>query len=265
MAADFWQDLRYGARMLVKNSGFSLIAIIMLAAGIGANTAVFSVVNAVLLKPLPVAQPDELVSLYTSDFSGPRYGASSFLDYVDLRDRADVLSGLIAYWRQSVRLKSVEQAEDFITADIVTGNYFDVLGVRPAAGRAFLPEEDRTPGTHPVAVISHRCWQRRFGGDPSMVGRTIELNNLRFTVIGIAPAKFSGLVRGISCDVWVPMMMTPQMLRGDDTLESRGTRSLSLLGRLKPGATVKQAKLNLISWQPSNLPHIRKSGRTQAV
>ena len=120
MVADFWQDLRYGARMLVKNSGFSLIAIIMLTAGIGANTAVFSVVNAVLLKPLPVAQPDELVSLYTSDFSGPRYSGSSFLDYVDLRDRADVLSGLIAYWRQSVRLKSVEQAEDFITADIVT-------------------------------------------------------------------------------------------------------------------------------------------------
>ena len=99
MVADFWQDLRYGARMLVKNSGFSLIAIIMLAAGIGANTAVFSVVNAVLLKP-PVAQPDELVSLYTSDFSGPRYGASSFLDYVDLRDRADVLSGLVN-WRSA--------------------------------------------------------------------------------------------------------------------------------------------------------------------
>ncbi|MEK6325667.1 MAG: ABC transporter permease [Acidobacteriota bacterium] len=242
MVADFWQDLRYGARMLVKNSGFSLIAIIMLAAGIGANTAVFSVVNAVLLKSLPVAQPNELVSLYTSDFSGPRYGASSFLDYVDLRDRADVLSGLIAYWRQSVRIKSVEQAEDFITADIVTANYFDVLGVRPAAGRAFLPEEDRTTGTNPVAVISHRCWQRRFGGDPSMVGKTIELSNLRFTVIGIAPAKFSGLVRGISCDVWVPMMMTPQILRGDDTLESRGTRFLSLLGRLKPGVTVKQAQ-----------------------
>jgi hypothetical protein len=170
MLADFWQDLRYGARMLVKNAGFSLIAIIMLAAGIGANTAVFSVVNAVLLKPLPVAQPDELVSHFTSDFSGPRHGGSSFLDYVDLRDRADVLSGLIAYWRQSVRLKSVDQAEDFITADIVTSNYFDVLGVRPAAGRAFLLEEDRATGTHRVAVISHRCWQRRFGGDPSMVG-----------------------------------------------------------------------------------------------
>ena len=144
MIADLWQDLRYGARMLVKNSGFSLIAIVMLAAGIGANTAVFSVVNAVLLKPLPVARPDELVSLYTSDFSGPRYGGSSYLDYVDLRDRADVLNGLIAYWRQSVRLKNGEQAEELINADIVTGNYFDVLGVKPAAGRAFLPEEDRT-------------------------------------------------------------------------------------------------------------------------
>lgn len=113
-----WRYLRYGARMPVKNSGFSLIAVTMLAAGIGANTAAFSVVNAAPLKPLPVAQPDELVSLYTSDFSGPRYGASSFLDYVDLRDRADILSGLIAYWRQSVRIKNVEQAEDFITADI---------------------------------------------------------------------------------------------------------------------------------------------------
>ena len=146
MVAEFWQDLRYGARMLVKNSGFTLIAIIMLAAGIGANTAVFSVVNAVLFKPLPVAQPDELVSLYASDFSGSRYGASSYLDYMDLRDRTDVLSGLIAYWRQSVRMKSVDQAEDFVTADIVTGNYFEVLGVRPAAGWAFLPDEDRTTG-----------------------------------------------------------------------------------------------------------------------
>lgn len=238
----FVQDLRYGARMLVKNSGFTLIATIMLAGGIGVNTAVFSVVNAVMLKPLPVTQPDELVSLYTSDFSGPLYGASSYPDYVDLRDRSDMLNGLIAYWRQSVSLKGVDLAEEFITADIVTGNYFEVLGVRPAVGRAFLPEEDRTPNTHPVAVISYRCWQRRFGGDPTMVGKTIELSNLRYTVIGIAPPEFVGLVRGISCDVWVPMMMTPRIVRGDDSLASRGTRFLSLLGRLKPGVTVKQAQ-----------------------
>jgi len=242
MIAGFWQDLRYGARTLAKNSGFTLIAILMLAAGIGANTAVFSVVNAVLLKPLPVAHPDELVFLYTSDFSGPRYGGSSYLDYVDLSDRADVMNGLIAYFRQSVRLKSAEQAEDFISADIVTGNYFDVLGVRPVVGRTFLPEEDRTTGTHPVAVISYGCWQRRFGGDPGVVGKTIELSNIQYTVIGIAPAGFAGLLRGFSSDVWVPMMMASQVIRADDTLHSRGTRTLSLLGRLKSGVTVKQAQ-----------------------
>ena len=242
MVADVWQDLHYAARMLVKNSGFTLIAVLMLAVGIGANTAVFSVINAVLLKRLPVAQPDELVSLYTSDFSGPRYGGTSYLDYVDLRDRSDVLSGLIAYWRQSLRIKSGERGEEFITADVVTGNYFDVLGVRPMAGRTFLPEEDRTIGTHPVAVISYGCWQRRFGGDPGIVGKLIELNNLQYAVIGIAPPGFSALVRGITCDVWVPMMMTPLILRGDDALESRGSRGLTVLGRLKPGVTVKQAQ-----------------------
>ena len=242
MVADFWQDLRYGARTLVKNSGFTLVAILMLAAGIGANTAVFSVVNAVLLKPLPVAQPDELVSLYTSDFSGPRFGGSSYLDYLDLRDRGDVVSGLIAYWRQSVRIKSGEQGEDLINAEIVTGKYFEILGVQPVQGRAFLPEEDRTIGTHPVAVISYGCWQRRFGGDPGLVGQTFQLNNLHYTVIGIAPPEFSGLMRGIICDVWVPMMMTSQLLRDDDTLNSRAARGLSLVGRLKPGVTVKQAK-----------------------
>ncbi|HSB09710.1 MAG TPA: ABC transporter permease [Blastocatellia bacterium] len=242
---EVWTDLRYGARMLVKNPGFTLIAVLTLALGIGVNTAVFSVVNAVMLKPLPVARPDELVSLYTSDFSGPRYGASSYRDYLDMRDRAEVLDGLIAYWRQTVSLRRGGQAEEFINADIVTGNFFDVVGVRPAVGRTFLPEEDRTPGTHAVAVMSYGCWQRRFGSDPNLVGTTITINNLGFTVIGIVPPEFAGIVRGISCDIWIPMMMTPGIAAGDDSLENRGARVLSVLGRLKPGVTLQQAQADL--------------------
>jgi predicted permease len=245
MVADLWQDLRYGARMLVKNPGFTLIAVITLALGIGANLIVFSVVNAVMLKPLPVTRPDELVSLYTSDFSGPRYGMSSYPDYLDIRDRAQALDGLIAYWRQSVIMRRGGQAEEFITADIVTGNYFETLGIRPAPGRAFLPDEDRTRGTHPVAVMSYGCWQRRFGGDPNLVGKTITLNNLGYTVIGIAPPEFAGLTRGISADIWIPMMMTPRISPGDDSLENRSARMMTLIGRLKPGVTLQEAQAHL--------------------
>ena len=245
MIADMWQDLRYGVRMLMKTPGFTLIAVVTLALGIGANLSVFSVVNAVMFKAPPVTRPDELVSLYTSDFSGPRYGWSSYPDYLDIRERAQGLEDLIAYWRQSVILRRGGQAEEFITADIVTGNYFEALGIRPAPGRAFLPDEDRTPGTHPVAVMSYGCWQRRFGGDPNLVGRTIALNNLGYTVIGIAPPEFAGLTRGISTDIWIPMMMTPRVSPGDNTLENRSARVMTLIGRLKPGVRLQEAQAHL--------------------
>jgi predicted permease len=237
-----WQDLRYGARMLMKKPGFTLIAVFTLALGIGANTAIFSIVNGALLKPLPVTQPDQLVSIYISDFSGPLYGKSSYQDYLDFREIPEVLDGLIAYWGQSVRLGPTGQAEESLSAEIVTGNYFSVLGVKPAFGRAFLPEEDLTPGTHPVVLVSYGCWLRHFGGDQNLVGKQIVLNKLGYTVVGIAPPTFTGLARGVNCDVWIPMAMTPHVIPGDDSLENRSSRGMSLMGRLKPGVGLAQAQ-----------------------
>ena len=237
-----WQDLRYGARMLVKQPGFTLIVVLTLALGIGANSTIFSFVNAMLLKPLPVTKPEELVTLYTSDFSGSLYGGSSYPDYLGFRDRADVLSGLAAHWGQSVLLGPAGQSEEPLRAEIVTGNYFSVLGVTPLSGRAFLPEEDPTPGAHPVALVSYACWQRRFGGDPNLVGKPLLLNNLNYTVIGIAPPAFTGVTRGAPADIWLPMAMTPRIVPGSDLLSHRGARGMGVIGRLKPGASLAQAR-----------------------
>ncbi|MEK6286647.1 MAG: ABC transporter permease [Acidobacteriota bacterium] len=252
-----FQDLRFGARMLAKKPGFTLIAVLTLALGIGANTAIFSVVNAVLLKPLPVTKPEELVTLYTSDFSGPLYGGSSYPDYLDFRERAEVMEGLIAYWGQSVILGTAGQSEEPLKAEIVTGNYFTVLGVKPVSGRAFLPEEDRTPGSHPVVLLSHGCWQRRFGCDPNLIGKPILLNNLSYTVIGIAPPVFTGVTRGVPTDIWLPMAMTPRILPGDDMLDNRGSRSMWLIGRLKSGVSLAQARAHfstLVQQQRAEYP-----------
>jgi putative ABC transport system permease protein len=237
-----WQDLRYGARMLLKQLGFTLIAVLTLSLGIGANTAIFSVVNALLLKPLPVTKPEELITLYTSDFSGQIYGASAYPDYLDFRARAEVLNGLLAYWGQSVIPGAAGESQEPLRAEIVSGNYFAVLGVTPVSGRAFLPEGDRTPGSHPVALLSYDCWQRRFGGDPNLIGQPILLNNQSYTVIGIAPPSFTGLTRGVPTDLWLPMAMTPRLIPGDDLLNNRGARALGLMGRLKPGVSLAQAR-----------------------
>ena len=165
-----WQDLRYGARMLVKNPGFTLIAVVTLALGVGANSVIFSLVNALLLRPLPVEKPEQLTAVYTSDFSSTQYGGSSYPDYVDFRDRNQVFSGTVAYMPTAFSLK-VDGENERAFGEVVSGNYFSTLGVKPALGRGFLPEEDRTPGERAVVVIGHKLWQNRFGGDPSVVGR----------------------------------------------------------------------------------------------
>ncbi len=240
------QDLRYSLRMLAKNPGFAAVAVLTLALGIGANSAIFSLINALLLRPLPVEKPQELVALYTSDYSGPLYGASSYPDYVDFRDRNDVFSGLVAYSVTPFSLSTGGESER-VFGEVVSGNYFSVLGVHPALGRSFLPEEDRTPGAHAVAVVSHDLWQRRFSGDPALIGKTVHLNGYPFTIVGIAPAGFPGLFRGLVADLWVPLMMQAQALPGSHDLTERGNRSLFImgrlkLGRLKPGATIEQAQ-----------------------
>jgi putative ABC transport system permease protein len=237
-----WQDLRYGARMLVKSKGVTIIAVLSLAAGIGANTLIFSIVNAILLRPRPVAQPDRIVELYVSDHES-LYRPASYPSYLDFRERNEVFTGLAAYRVELFKLGSGEHIEG-IVGETVSGNYFDVLGVRPFKGRAFLPEEDRTPGAHPVAVISHSLWLRRFNADPEVIGKTITLNNVAFTIIGIAPPEYTGMWRGLAIDVWAPAMMAPQLDPevGAPMLTHRGNQWVTLIGRLKPGVTLEQAR-----------------------
>jgi macrolide transport system ATP-binding/permease protein len=245
------QDLRYGARMLVKNPGFTTIAVLTLALGISANTVVFSIINAVLFRPRPVAEPERLVELYSSDARNP-YAGSGYQDYLNFRDQGEVFSGLAAYRPGRFKL-SVEDGVEPVIGEVVSGNYFDVLGVRAFSGRMFLPEEDRTPGSHPVVVISHHLWRWRFDADHALIGKTIKLDNQELTVIGVAPPEYTGMIRGLTAEVWVPVMMMPQLKPADglSLLNSRGTDWLFIVGRLKPEATLEQARarFDLISGQ----------------
>ncbi|MGH9851831.1 MAG: ABC transporter permease, partial [Blastocatellia bacterium] len=245
-----FQDLRYGIRMLLKNPGFSLIAVFTLSLGIGANTAIFTLLDKVLIRPLPVEQPHELVT-FVQDASGAP-AIFSYPLYADLRDRNEVLSGLVAYFQRPFSLSDGSQSERVI-GQIVTGNYFAALGVRPALGRFFLPEEDRTPNTHPVIVIGHGLWQRRFGADPAVIGKTVSLNSYRYTVVGVAPSEFTGTTRGTVNDVYVPMMMQAQTgPRRDGVLDNRNFGWLQLIGRLKPNVSRQQAQaaLSLLTDEP---------------
>ncbi len=217
------------------------MAVISLALAIGANTTIFTVVNAALLRPLPVEQPEELTRLFTTYTGGPRYGAVSYPDYLDYRDNNEVFSGLLAQRGVVMSLLENGQAE-MVNGVIASGNYFAVLGINPARGRTFLPEEDKTPGSHPVAVVSHNFWVRRFGSDPALPGKTLTLNGQPFTVVGITPPGFTGTELGVVPDVWVPTMMQAAVRPGAGVLEDRGANWLNLMGRLKPGVELAQAK-----------------------
>jgi predicted permease len=243
------QDLRYGLRMLRARPGFAAVATLCLALGIGANTTIFSLMNALLWRPLPgVEDPARLVIVYTSDYSSGRYSTSSYPDYQDYRDQNQVFSGLAAYAdSQSMNLSAGDSAER-IRGNIVTGNYFSVLGVKALLGRTLSPEDDQKPGAHPVAVISYETWQRRLGGDPSVVGKTVSLNGHTFTIIGVAPEDFRGTALSSAPAVWVPMMMYGQVnpVFGQfNPLARRGARGIFLVGRLKPDATLEQAQANV--------------------
>jgi putative ABC transport system permease protein len=238
-----WQDLRYGLRMLGRNPAFATVAVLTLGLGIGANTAIFTLLDRVLIRMLPVEQPNQLVA-FVRDAGGAPW-AFSYPMYADLRDSNEVLSGLAANFQQPFSLSDGSQSERVI-GQIVSGNYFAVLGVRPALGRFFLPEEDRTPGSHPVVVISHGLWQRRFGADPAVIGKTVTLNAYRYTVVGFAPSEFTGTTRGTVNEVYVPAMMQVQAQPGRNSkLDDRGSGWLYLLGRLKPGASREQAQAAL--------------------
>jgi len=230
--------------MLRSRPGFTCTVVITLALAIGANATIFTWIKAVLLASLPgIEQPEKLVEIWGATRNNAGL-SSSYLDYLDYRDQNNALSGLIAHQVLPLNLGRSEKPER-VWGAIVSGNYFDVLGVKALIGRTFLPEEDRTPNTHPVVVIGYGLWERRFGFDPNILGRTITLNEHDFTVIGVAPKDFGSPFAGLALDVWTPVMMKDYVARPHFSLTDRGSRWLMVMGRLKPGATMSQAQGNI--------------------
>lgn len=238
------RDLLYALRGFWKKPTFTVVAIASLVLGIGLNTAIFNLVSAVLLQPLPVRDPARLMSVFTADRTNPGLLYCSYPNYKDYRDRNTVFSGLALYAAIQVTLTGDGESGD-VPAEIVSGNFFNVLGVIPAAGRTFLPEEDRVPDARAVAVIGYTLWMRRFGGSPSAVGATIGLNHRQYTIIGVAPRNFHGPTALVSTDLWVPMMMYAQMLPMADWVGHRKALLFPVVGRLKDGVSRKQAEANM--------------------
>ncbi len=240
-----WQDLRFGARMLWKRPGFTAVAVLTLALGIGANTAIFSLVNAILLRPLPLKEPSRLVNVHSVSPDGSSFHTFSYPDYTDFRERGGVFEDALAYTVDTYSLNAGEQSER-VFGMVVTGNAFSVLGVSPAAGRFFTAEEDSPANPATVVVLGHGFWQRRFGSDPTLVGRTLALNGRQFTVVGVAPPKFTGVRVGLAPDFYVPMWS--QVHTRPDTAEwlgNRGGGSMEIVGRLKEGVSVETAQAAL--------------------
>ena len=242
------QDFKYGLRRLIKAPGFTTVAVLSLALGIGANTAIFTVINAVFLHPLAIEEPSRVVELFTQDHRTAQAGnfaltPSSIQNFEDYRDQSTVFSGLTAYFNTGLQWTQNSETVG-LPGMMTTANYFDVLGVKPILGRTFNADEDLKAAAT-VAVVSHSLWQTKFNSDPALVGRTLTLNGLPFTVIGIAPEGFKGTFSLAGADrVWIPLGMKDQFLTGQikELITSRRFRWLNIAGRLKPGATLAQAQ-----------------------
>jgi predicted permease len=250
------QDVTHGFRLLVRRPGFAVVAVASLALGVGLNTTLFSIVNAVLLRNTPVQAPDRLVEVYSSASADFPYMTSSYPDYLSIREQARTFSGVAAHAFVRGILSSAGDQPALMTGEAVTSNYFDVLGVRPALGRAFEASEDVGEGQHPVMVLSHGLWQRRFGGRADVVGQAVDVSGVRYTVVGVGPAGFSGMLPGFEAQFWVPVMMVDRLNfagiqsstdqdPGATRLEKRGQRWLFVKARLAAGRTVKEAAAEL--------------------
>jgi len=240
-----WRDVSYGARMLWQKPAYSTIAVLTLALGIGANTAIFSVVNTVLLKPLPFAEPDRLMALgQQSAQNRVALSQFSFRNFADMRDQSQSFDRLAAYYNINLTLTGDREAQ-LLRGTVATADLFPLLGVSPALGRTFLAEEDTAgggPGGRP-AILSWQCWQQQFGGDTSVIGRAVDLNNARFTIVGVMPAGFRFPVQPQPIEVWISTALDNERPSGPGAImEARGYRGWRAIGRLKPGATVEQAQ-----------------------
>ena len=240
-------DFRYALRTLLHAPAFSLVVVLTLGLGIGANTAIFSLMDQLLLRLLPVVRPEELVQL---DGPGPFSGRTqndqtfSYPMYRDLRDGNDVFTGLVARAPASANLVEAGQAER-VTVEMISGNTFEVLGVRPVLGRALTPDDDRVRAGHPVVMLSHDYWTRRFAGRSEILNHTLTINTTTMTVVGVAPPGFAGVVALDTPDVFVPLMMKAQITPTWDDLDNRRSRWVNVIGRLKPGLAVDAAKARL--------------------
>jgi predicted permease len=230
----FFKDIRYGIKSLLKQPSFLAVGVLSIALGIGVNTTIFSFINTALFRPLPFPEPERLVRLWDGN-------SSSYPDYTAYRDESKVFSGLAAYAQRPLNL-NINGESQRIWGEIVTGNYFDVLQVKPELGRGFLAEEDRTAGTHPVVVISNALWRHQFSSDRSIIGKVINLNNRSYTVIGVMPETFAGATVISRPDLWVPMMSEPQINPGSRSLTSPDEGWLMMLGRLRPDANLAGAQ-----------------------
>src|SRR5436190_3081788 len=245
------QDLRYALRMLAKQPAFTFVVIITFALGIGANTAVFSVLNAVLLRPLPFHEPQKLVALGEYDIRekadpGTEINSISYLDYVDWRDRSEVYERVAVYTNQSVSTLTDGNQATHVQGEAVSADLFPLLGVQPALGRTFLPNEDE-PGNH-VVILSHQLWQRRFGADPNILGRTLTLDGHGFQVVGVMPPRFTYPLRFSNPpELWITMSNLRQTPPdgSQPMTEQRDNDFFSCVARLKPNVSIQQAQANI--------------------
>ncbi|MFB0554789.1 MAG: ABC transporter permease, partial [Phycisphaerae bacterium] len=235
-----WQDIRYGFRMLVRNPGFTVVVILVLALGIGANTAIFSVINAVLLRPLQFEDPDRLVMVWEQNLErGWDRSNVSSLNVADWREQNQVFEHLASVRKWQFTLTGGDEPEE-IPASLVSTNFFSALGIKPALGRTFFPEEEQ-PGQNKVVVVSYDFWQRRFGSDPNIIGKSVTLSDMILNIIGVLPAKSLSTLFyfGGNADMWVPVSLDP------DHLKRRGQRHRRVFGRLKKGVTLKRAQVEM--------------------
>jgi predicted permease len=247
------KDIRYAVRWLVRSPGFAAVAILSLGLGVGVNTAMFALVDTLLLRPLPVSRPDTLVDVFTSSSDGDVHATNSYPDFLDLKTTNTVFTDMIGYSPMFAAL-SLGDRSRLVLGQVVTANHFQVLGIQPERGRLLAPEDD-VPGAPRVAVLSHRMWTREFGGAPDIVGRIVHLRGEPYTIVGVAPATFTGVVPLLMPELWVPVAWADEVepagiidaVRGPGTtrLDRRGYRWLFVKGRLKPGVRASEAAANV--------------------
>jgi len=237
-----WQDIRFALRLLAKSPGFALVVVLTLGLGIGANTTIFTVVDRMLLRPLPVRNPEELVVPASQDQSQYFLGPLSYADMKDFREQTgDCFQDMAGYITEFVGL-SADNRPERLTVGFVTPNYFSMLGLQPAAGRMILPSEGEKPGADPVIVLGNSYWKRRFNGDPGVVGKAVQVNGQPFTIVGVVPQEFLGTYTLLEMDGYLPVNMIGVTQDGATMLTARQRRNMHVLARLKPGVSLQKAE-----------------------